>query len=305
MRPPFALSFSPYLLRSLGRPRDRRGALLRVESDAGTGYADLHPWPELGDAPLDETLAGLVDGRPTRLARRALAIADEDARARRAGRSLFEGHPAPRSHFHAIDDCVATILRARDAGFTRVKLKVTGDDAVTRLAAWADALDERVSFRLDLNGALDAASFVVMLERMGRLRDRLDFIEDPVADWHTLPVTVPVALARDRAADDAGRATVRVIKPAIDDPRAPVSGASRVVLTSYLDHPLGQAAAALEAARFARPPGEVDGLLSHFAYAPEAFAEALRHDGPLFLPPEGTGLGFDTLLERTAWTRLC
>jgi len=43
-------------LSPLAGARPRAGALLR----AGDGFADIHPWPELGDAPLDEQLARLA-----------------------------------------------------------------------------------------------------------------------------------------------------------------------------------------------------------------------------------------------------
>ena len=39
----------------------RRGALLCV----GSGFADLHPWPELGDQDLDQQLSGLARGQRT------------------------------------------------------------------------------------------------------------------------------------------------------------------------------------------------------------------------------------------------
>ena len=45
----------------------RRGALIRV----GSGFADFHPWPELGDEPLETQLAKLARGETTPLTRRA------------------------------------------------------------------------------------------------------------------------------------------------------------------------------------------------------------------------------------------
>jgi len=55
-------------LSALAGARPREGALLRV----GEGFADVHPWPELGDAPLDEQLALLSHGQTTPLTRRSL-----------------------------------------------------------------------------------------------------------------------------------------------------------------------------------------------------------------------------------------
>ena len=62
----------------------RRGALIRVDG----GFADVHPWPELGDAPLDEQLALLARGETTPLTRASLHWARVDADARARGVSI-------------------------------------------------------------------------------------------------------------------------------------------------------------------------------------------------------------------------
>ena len=59
----------------------RRGALLRVDG----GFADVHPWPELGDANLDDQLALLARGETTPLTRASLQFASIDAAARDRG----------------------------------------------------------------------------------------------------------------------------------------------------------------------------------------------------------------------------
>src|SRR5690242_8481054 len=86
-------------LSPLAGARPRHGALIR----AGDGVADVHPWPELGDAPLDEQLALLARGEMTPLTARSLACATLDARARVAGRSLFDGLTIPPSHWPGDD----------------------------------------------------------------------------------------------------------------------------------------------------------------------------------------------------------
>src|SRR6476659_4640671 len=53
----------------------RRGALIRVDG----GYADIHPWPELGDLPLDEQLALLARGETPSLTASSLEVASIDA----------------------------------------------------------------------------------------------------------------------------------------------------------------------------------------------------------------------------------
>jgi len=46
------------------------------------------------------------------------------------------------------------------------------------------------------------------------------------------------------------------------------------------------------------------GLMTHVLYEPDAFFERVERDGARLLPPRGTGLGFDDLLERLPWTSI-
>src|SRR5260221_7143857 len=63
----------------------RRGALLNADG----GYADIHPWPELGDASLDEQLALLSTGETTALTAQSLRAGAADAPPRRGGRGFL------------------------------------------------------------------------------------------------------------------------------------------------------------------------------------------------------------------------
>src|SRR5947207_12510223 len=88
----------------------RVGALIRISD----GFADVHPWPELGDLPLDEQLSLLARGVTTPLTARSLCFAALDAEARAASRNLFEGLTIPPSHWPGPDP---------PASFEVVKLK--------------------------------------------------------------------------------------------------------------------------------------------------------------------------------------
>ncbi len=327
---------SPYALQprrpaSEGGRDARRGALLRVETAAGVGHADLHPWPELGDEPLDAQLESLRAGRPLRLAARALAWSEVDAAARSLGKSAFEGLRIPPSHFLAVDMGFVgreMIGALEGDGYRAVKLKVGRDPAreIEALSRLGEEPESAVRLRLDFNARLDAEgarAFIASLPRS--VRERVEFIEDPCAfapaAWKALSAsTAPVAL--DRAAGAAvafgaitsGAVDVLVVKPAIDDAHdavstfvTAVSGPNYAVVTSYLDHPFGQMTAAFSAATLAGElPGRIGvcGLLSHSAYEPSGFSEALRQRGPNLMPAEGTGFGFDGLLEPLEWREL-
>ena len=282
-------------LSALAGARPRSGALIRVDD----GVADVHPWPELGDAPLDEQLALLARGRTTPLTARSLAFASLDARARVAGRSLFEGLSIPRSHWPGEDP---------PPEFDTVKLKSI------------DRVPPNVWLRIDFNAQLTPEQFIYMAEALPR--DRVDFVEDPCpydgATWTALRETTGLRLALDRGVADEG-VDVLVVKPAVQNPggilgrvdggvipsRVDGEGSGghkpEVVITSYMDHPIGQFFAAYVAALHGRG---THGLFTHVLYEPNAFIEAIRADGARLLPPEGTGIGFDDLLEDLPWTRL-
>lgn len=266
----------------------RRGALLNIDG----GYADVHPWPELGDAPLDEQLARLARGETTALTAQSLRFAAADAAARRAGRSLFDGLTVPRSHWPAA-------AGEAPAEFDIIKIKMPGSE-----------LPPAGRLRLDFNATLDAGAFARLArtlprERIDSDRERIDFVEDPCpydpATWRALREETGLRLALDRQIAFDG-VDVLVIKPAIQRAEEAELGDREIVVTSYMDHPVGQLHAAAVAARVA--PNAICGLVTHLLYEPNAFSERLRLDGARLVPPGGSGIGFDDLLEGLPWTKL-
>jgi o-succinylbenzoate synthase len=253
----------------------RRGALLRV----GDGFADVHPWPELGDAPLDAQLAMLARGETTSLTRASLEFAAIDAAARRGGRSLFEGLTIPRSHWPGADP---------PDGFDTVKLKSI------------DRIPDHVRLRLDFNATLIPDEFVRIAATLPR--ERIDFIEDPcpydAATWRELRARTGLRLALDRGTGTED-VDVIVVKPAVQT--IPDTGAE-IVVTSYMDHPLGQLCAAYTAAKAGIT--STCGLVTHVLYEPDAFIERMHIDGARLVPPGGNGFGFDDLLEKLPWRNL-
>jgi hypothetical protein len=110
-------------LSGITRPGLREGALIRD----GDGVADVHPWPELGDAPLDEQLVRLARGETPPLTARSLEFARIDKEARVRGESLFAGLQIPASHWPGNDPPLqfdtAKVKGARepDAFFERIR----------------------------------------------------------------------------------------------------------------------------------------------------------------------------------------
>lgn len=300
-------------LNAVSKRREFEGALIQIDG----GYGCIHPWPELGDPPLEKCLADLAGARRWPIVRRALRCAEFDRAARRFEHSLFEEMEVPESHATLSIARVEGVARAVEAGFSVIKLK-----AGSNPAAEARFLDDMaaefpgVKWRLDFNEALEpgtAAEFLAELAE--QTRAAIDFVEDPCpysdSAWAELHRRTRVRLAVDReAAPLSAAAQVMVLKPAIDEPfllgEAALRNGQRVVVTSYMDHPLGQAFAAWEAARLGLQfPGLVGlcGLQTHHLFEADAFTEMLGPWSPVFQPPPGHGLGFDDLLDALPWTR--
>ncbi len=300
-------------LNAVSKRREFEGVLIQADG----GYGCIHPWPELGDPPLEKCLEDLAGAQSRQIVRRALRCAAYDRAARRHGHSLFEDMEVPESHATLTLARADGVERALEAGFSIIKLKV-GNHPAAEIGFLDEmsAANPGVKWRLDFNEAPEPAAAAGFLNALaGATRAAIDFAEDPCAyadsTWTALHRGTRVPLAVDReAAPHAAAAQVMVVKPAVDEPfllgGAALRHGQRVVVTSYMDHPLGQAFAAWEAARLGLQfPGLVGicGLQTHHLFETCDFTMMLGPWSPVFQPPGGHGLGFDDLLDALPWTR--
>lgn len=300
------------LLNSITRRREFEGVLIQIDG----GFGCIHPWPELGDPPLEKCLADLAGGRRWPIVRRAIRCAEYDRVARRFDHSLFEEMEIPESHATLARCHAAEVTAAVAAGFLTIKAKFGRDlPAEEKFLDAMTAEYPALRWRLDFNEILtleEAETFLSGLSE--QTRAAIDFVEDPCpysdTAWATLHRKTGVNLAVDReSAPLSTAAQVMVIKPAVDEPfllgEAALHNSQRVTLTGYMDHPVGQTFAAWEAARLdLQLPGLVGlcGLQTHHLFEPDAFSEMLGPWSPVFQAPEGKGLGFDDLLDELPWT---
>lgn len=301
-------------LNSISNRREFEGALIQVEG----GFGCIHPWPELGDPSLEKCLADLSGGRHRSIVRRALRCAEYDRACRDFENSLFEEMEIPVSHATLADYKPAEVALAVEAGFTVAKVKVGRQPESETMFLDSMAVEyPQLAWRLDFNESLAPdAAVEFLLGLAAKTRKAIDFVEDPCpyseSTWQDVRRRTGLNLAVDREASPTSSAARRmVIKPAVDEPfllgETAIQYQQRVVVTSYMDHPLGQAFAAWEAARLELQfPGLVDtcGLQTHHLFEPNEFSEILGPWSPQFTPPPGTGLGFDDLLQALPWTRL-
>ncbi|MEM7699341.1 MAG: enolase C-terminal domain-like protein [Verrucomicrobiota bacterium] len=316
----------PYTLRSAGalnaksQRREHQGFLIRIEDGVGC----VHPWPELGDAPVESQLEAWRTGRQIPLLTSALACAKLDGEARRAGRSLLTGSDAPvqpRNHRLVLpeddpDQCF-------EEGYRAGKWKIGREDPVQfsdRVRPW---VERGFRLRLDANETFSVKEFLRWWDALDpSVRDAVDWVEDPVpiSRWRAVRLRrAGVSVAVDRTVARHYRvADVAVYKPALDDSPFDAglntkllgwaqSRRKQIVVTSYMDHPIGQLWASYAAASLAALDSDcVDlcGLLTQHCFETCAFSEQLDASETRLVPPAGTGLGFDELLDSLSWKRL-
>lgn len=316
------ISYSLYELESdaslnaVSNGKTREGALLRVQFEEGmTGYADCHSWPELGDLPLQRQLDLLSSREMTPITRCALESAREDAKARFSGKPILKQGGIPRSHFLISDihrSNAEQLKKLTAQSFTHVKIKMgrqvkeEGEKLVSLFQ------DSPLKVRLDFNETLNPAVFRSFLKQIEAVKEQIDFIEDPFPFHCDQWISIQQEgwrLACDRqaplAVEHPESASVLIIKPAIQsiEPWKKIKRQTCIV-TSYLGHPLGQAAAAYAASEIDPSGNFVHGLLSHHAYLPTSFSSQLNWEGPTFTFPPGNGFSFCQELERLSWRAL-
>jgi O-succinylbenzoate synthase len=228
---------------------------------------------------------------------------DGEARARRV--SWWSQGEVPLSHatltsFSEHEDDAALMA------FTHVKAKMSLAQN-EELISWAQR-HPAPRIRLDFNEVPMPPEFEAWWHALpAPLQARIDWIEDPflfeAREWRSLQERTGVTLALDRALSDdtVSPDWLSVWKPAWQEMPRSVAKESLVV-TSAMDHPVGQAWAAFCAAQAGVT--QVCGLRTDHLFARDAFTEAMGAWSPEWPILQGTGMGFDELLENIPWTRI-
>ncbi|QLH34930.1 MAG: hypothetical protein HWD61_01290 [Parachlamydiaceae bacterium] len=270
------------------------------------GYADCHPWEDFGDFPLSTQLELLKNGKCTRLTARSIYFAKADANARANKENLLAARQIPMSHYlisYLDTSALDEMGKAFSNGFTHFKIKLGKElDREEGLLKEAIKHYPNAKFRLDFNSKLSKDQFISFLDRLSFANSSIDYIEDPFAfnygAWRQIQETFLINLAADGHYKEAyghpEAAKVLIMKPAIHTLK-PVSTGQKLIVTSYLDHPVGQMSAAYMASFAAKEPC---GLLSHFTYETNPFAQMIQHQGPWIHAVQGYGFGFDELLNK-------
>ena len=292
--------------------QNRRGALIKVDFPGlSAGFADCHPWEELGDQPLDSQLIGLKKGKTTPLTRRCIRIAQIDAEARNRNINLLKDVKPIKNHL-LLPGIDAKVLE----GYTRIKVKVGRNPKreVQRLISLFHEYGLSIKWRLDFNGRLTPDQFCSYMKGIEPFVEHIDYIEDPFPYEPSLWASMQKKYNVDFAADQFSEIYLMdpshvytVVKPAVQETDLFCKNHDKqIVVTSYLDHPFGQVSAFYEAHRINRSKKLSHcGLISHLVYQPNRYSERFKLSGDsLIFPNEGSGFGFDDLLEAEKWIAL-
>lgn len=275
----------------------RKGAIIRIQEGGHSGYGDLHPIPGWGDPPL-ETLLKTPSGP---LWERTLYFARLDLEARSKKISLFEGKTIPKSHHLMIEATSYPLVKTNET----IKLKV-GKNPAKEKQALQRMRDVGVKVKLDCGFRFDRDNFLAYLSDLLPTDLKPLYIEDPypfeqnhwIEDQNRLGIPFAWDQGSEKGIGDTKAAPILILKPARESELPfyqAVKQGQRVIITSCIDHPLGQAAAAWTAASF---PDELSGLLSHEVLPINPYAALLESRGRDFIPPKGFGFGFDQVLEK-------
>ena len=284
---------SPYKLRNRLSGQSRQGYLVKVEdNEFKNGYADIFPWPEFGDPRFEEIPQRLKAGELSPLLKKSLLFAKKDGLAREKKQSLSIGKNL-KNH-RLVTDLEKLSLdflsEALELGFKRFKVKVCRqDNEIKNLLKIAKNLPEEVLLRLDCNQQGSSQFF----EQLEELRPKIEFIEDPFVNFRDWGGDWPFAYDQASFSYEDVQVDWQILKPAkqlMEEAKA-----SRVIFTSYMDHPVGVAHAFVEALEYGEQLYDY-GLMSHQVYEETEFHKYLLARGPLLELEEEFGIGFTSVL---------
>lgn len=313
-------------LGALANTNLREGALLKVVWPNGlTGYADLFPWPELGDAGIEDQLEALAQGKISGLVEQSIWLAKKDAALRRDKINAYAGISKVKNHylisdFRTFND--SHMKELRSAGFTTLKIKVGRDPDEEVKFISRTVKQNPVMVRLDFNSKGTLNSFRDFILKLGPGESsRIEYVEDPFPwnsdAWAEGQKMVPLAIDHEGEKVDFDSLKtpppfkVVVIKPARQDVEKAVKRVNqfglKMVVTSSLDHPVGVAHAMKVAADLKKfnPNTLIDcGCLTLKSYKPNEFTNRISVQGPFLNSISGTGIGFDDLFEKVPWVAI-
>ena len=327
--------YSPYSLKPVSPLNavsvggERQGVLVKIQwPDGRIGYADLHPWPELGDQPLEEHLSLLREGKISTQVEQAIWFARRDAEMRKQKKNFFDAGLKVRNNFTVGDYASikeGQLDQLKQEGFSILKVKI-GRNLDAEMEFLGRAAHKGFALRLDMNGI---GSWQIFEKIMTGLDPKTfaftEYVEDPFPydedGWIEANSLVKIALDNqyDKVVWDSEKLQnaknkpfdVIVLKPAKQDVDTVIELCKerglQTTVTSYMGHPVGMMHALAVAMEIKKAHGPMvldPGCLTHRLYHMESFAAEIPFHGPFISKVQGHGIGFDSLLEMQSWYQI-
>lgn len=324
------ISYSPYVLKpvqqlnAVSSSKDRQGLLLQITwPDGHVGYADLHPWTELGDASWEEQLAGLRQGRISPMLEQSIWLARRDAVLRKQNKNIFDGLPTVKNNYLVTDvkaEAPGLLDRLKADGFETVKVKVGRDlkseaEFITHLGR-----DGAFKVRLDFNAVGTWQTYEKFMSSLDKIAlQRIQYVEDPFQydeqAWVEARKFCPLAI--DNQVHKVNFKTLKtrpfdvvILKPAKMDvtsfAQECVVRDLKMTVTSYMDHPVGVIHALAIACEMKKtyPQRMLDaGCLTTRTFQMDTYSAEVVPTGPFLKRPPGLGIGFDNLFAKEKWAQ--
>jgi|GEM_PF-6659114 len=316
--------YSPYSLKFKKSSREVTGALLRVDGS----ISSIQAWEHLGDLSLDWQLKALSEKgwEASALLKKSFHWLELDAFARKNEEALLSPDALiPKSHYFfyhwvGCEDFSNKFSNLVENNFSHVKVKINNEQLKSQ--DFKELIQGMLKFplklRIDLNSQSNFESLFGFLKSLDEKElNSLDFIEDPFpfheAQWEQLQREFEVRFALDFEKSPKFNESFElfIVKAAYQDKNTLIDRAAnemkRIVMTSYLDHPVAQCLTAFEASQaFEKHPLLIDecGLLSQNVYEDNSFSKYLNSEGPDFtLQEDGVGVGFESELKKIHWKK--
>ena len=307
----------------------REGALIKIEDSSGSiGYADLHPWVELGDIPLLSQLNDLKQRKISSQLYQTLFLAQKDAHARFKKQSLFLDLPSIKNNFliSSLETVDQSLLKnIKDQGFEVLKIKV-GRDFKKEMARLNEIARAGFKMRLDFNASVSWFEFQMFFAGLDdSTLESIQYVEDPctydVKNWREAQKITKIAMDNQfskyamTAADENSQGPVfdvLILKPAKMNIEDSITLCRKfnlqMTVTSYMDHPVGMLHALAVAMQLKKTLGAQileAGCYTHHLYEADQFSEEINIQDANIIPPQGFGIGFDKILEALPWQLIC
>ena len=332
----YKISHSPYELKFLPKyfsfQEKRNGTLLRIQDSEGHyGYADLHQWP-LNFESEQSRLSLQTAETDLYFRKKKQSVWNEFSNASIENLNIGIKNNYLLVNFASESDSGFVeikneLAQAIELGFKVVKVKA-GKNLDFELSRLQKLIGDfpSLQWRLDFNSALtykDARSFFSKLNAAEI--SKIEYVEDPTSynssEWMELNKIIPLAFDQPTGvngsvvslATDSFRHLV--LKPALQNTDSLVEWAlennKKLTVTSFMDHPLGQANAFYKALQIKSKLGikagellNVCGLRTQFLFTKTEFSNEIENSKPQLLFPKGIGFGFDQQLRNLKWLQL-